>query len=78
MAILTTLKSLEAKLGRDLVRMELEKIVFEWNTPHSPEPCLHCRISPVHGGWDHCEKSYYHPSHPDHQCPDHQSCPSYD
>jgi hypothetical protein len=66
MAILSTLKNLEKNLGRDLVRRELETIAFEWDAPHWPEACLYCRISPIHGGWDYCEKSYYNPSHIDH------------
>jgi hypothetical protein len=77
MAILSTLKKLEKDLGRDLVRRELEQVAFEWDAPHWPEACLYCRISPIHGGWDYCEKSYYNPSHVDHQCPDHQHCPCY-
>jgi hypothetical protein len=78
MAIQTTLRRLEAKLGRDLVCRELESVAFDWDAPHWPEACLHCRINPIHGGWDYCEKSYYNPSHKDHQCPNHQYCPCYD
>jgi hypothetical protein len=43
MAILSTLKKLEKSLGRDVIRRELEQVVFEWDAPHWPEACLHCR-----------------------------------
>jgi hypothetical protein len=59
MAILSTLKKLEKSLGRDVVRRELEQVAFEWDAPHWPEACLFCRISPLRGDWDYCEKSYY-------------------
>ena len=74
MGLQMMLRKFEAEFGRELVREQLEVVAFDWDAPHVPEPCLYCRIDPVSGDWDYCERSVHHPSHPRHQCTLVQAC----